>query len=341
MHVIRKTSIGPSGLEVGGQGLGCMNLTGFYGRPFDEQEGIRTVQTALDLGVTLLDTADTYGQSTDTGFGGNEAFVGKAIRGRRDEVVLATKFGLVNRAEATDGQSIRGDRAYVRSACDASLGRLGVEHIDLYFCHRLDPRVPVEETIGAMAELITAGKVRYLGVSAVSAQSLAAAAAVHPITALESEWSLFTRDIEVEVVPLARKLGVAIVPYAPLGRGFLTGQVRSFDDLAPDDFRRTAPRFQPGNFERNLDLVEHIKKLADDKHSSTAQIALAWLHAQGPDVVPIPGADRPGFVADNAAALDVPLTADDLAGIEAVFPFGAAAGARYGDMRQVSDAIVR
>jgi aryl-alcohol dehydrogenase-like predicted oxidoreductase len=339
--VIRKASIGPSRLEVGAQGLGCMNLTGFYGRPFDEQEGIRTVHAALDLGITLLDTADTYGQSTDTGFGGNEAFVGKAIQGRRDEVILATKFGLVDRSQATDGRTVRGNPAYVRSACEASLRRLGVDYIDLYFCHRLDPQVPVAETIGAMSELIEAGKVKHLGLSAVSAKSLADAAAIHPITAVESEWSLFTRDIEYEVVPAARELGVAIIPYAPLGRGFLTGQIRSLEDLAPDDYRRSAPRFQPGNFERNVDLVGHINKLAAEKHSSAAQIALAWLHAQGPDVVPIPGADRPSFVTENAAALDVPLTADDLAGIEAVFPFGAAAGARYADMRQVSDAFTQ
>jgi aryl-alcohol dehydrogenase-like predicted oxidoreductase len=336
-EMIRKTELG-NGLEVGAQGLGCMNLTGFYGRPFDEPVALATVKQALDLGITLLDTADEYGTVTQAGFGGNEKFVGKAIRGRRDEVVLVSKFGFVNPDEAVDDRKVRGDAAYVKASCDASLSRLGVDHIDLYFCHRLDPRVELEETIGAMADLVAAGKVRHIGLSAVSADSLRQAARVHPITALESEWSLWTRDIEYEVVPAARELGVGIMPYTPLGRGFLTGQLRSFDDLAPDDYRRQSPRFQGENFAKNLELVEHVKKLAESKGCTTPQLALAWLHAQGDFVVPIPGADRPEYVAENVGALDVQLSKNEVDAINDVFPLNAAAGARYTDMAHVSDA---
>lgn len=334
--MIRKSEIGPFGLEVSAQGLGCMSLTGFYGRQFEPQLATRTIRAALDLGITLLDTSDLYGGGV---FGLNEEFVGRAIRGRRDSVILATKFGMTNPSTQSDGRKFNGEPAYVKSACDASLRRLGVDHIDLYFCHRLDPAVAVEETVGAMAELVSAGKVRYLGLCAVSAHSLRAALTVHPITALESEWSLFTRDIEREVVPAAREHSVAIVPYSPLGRGVLSGQVRAYDDLTSGDYRRSLPRFQPGNLEHNLELVAELEQMAAAKNCTPAQIALAWLHGQGPDVIPIPGADRPEFVAENVAALDLEMTEKDFAAIEAVFPPGAAFGARYSDMTSIGDAV--
>lgn len=338
--MIRTTALGSAGLKVGAQGLGCLNLTGYYGRAFDKRSALATVSRAFEVGATLLDTGDIYGAHFGPGFGANEEFVGKAIRGRRSEVSLATKFGLVDtKSVGDDGRTIRGDAPYVQSACDASLRRLGVDHIDLYYCHRVDPSVPVEETVGAMAELVKAGKVRFLGLSAVSAATLSRAATVHPITALESEWSLWTRDIEADVAPRARELGIGIVPYAPLGRGFLTGQVRSHDDLAPDDYRRTSPRFQGDNFARNLELVDRVRILARQKNCTMPQIALAWLHAQGDDVVPIPGADRPSYVSENVGALNVELGPDELASIEAIFPVGAAAGARYADMSTVSDAV--
>jgi aryl-alcohol dehydrogenase-like predicted oxidoreductase len=240
---------------------------------------------------------------------------------------------------AVDSSNFRADPDYVKSACEASLQRLGVDCIDLYFAHRLSPAVPVEDTVGAMADLVKAGKVRFLGLSGVSATSLSRAASVHPITALESEWSLWTRDIEYEVLPVARQLGIGIIAYAPLGRGFLTGQVRSFDALAPDDVRRTFPRFQGANFERNLQLVEHIKQLARKRNCTPAQLALAWLHVQGSDVVPIPGGERPEQVSENVGALDVQLNADELSVIDSIFPLGAAAGARYPDMSHVSDGV--
>lgn len=337
--------LGSQGMEVSRQGLGCMSLTGFYGRAFDERAALDTLTQALDLGVTLLDTADIYGDGLgddSSGFGGNEAFVGRAIRGLRSSVVLATKFGYQPRRHVGNRKEQpgpRGDAAYVASACDASLQRLGVDHIDLYICHRLDPRIAVEETIGAMADLVTAGKVRFLGVSSVSATELRTAAAVHPISVLQSEWSLWTRDIEVEELAVARELGVGIMPYSPLGRGFLTGQVRSFNDLGDRDLRRDSPRFQGNSFALNLQLVEHLTELATTKGCSTAQLALAWLQAMGADVVAIPGADRTEQVIDNVGALDVRLDAGDLAAIEALFPFGVAAGAPYRDLYQVRDAV--
>jgi aryl-alcohol dehydrogenase-like predicted oxidoreductase len=347
--MIRTTTLGKLGLQVGAQGLGCNNLTGFYGRAFDEKFAQRTVDLALDLGVTLLDTADVYGVGGDIGFGGNEIFVGKAIRGRRGDVVLTSKFGWLDQPDRSASQkevaqwgvnasSVRVDPEYMRSACDASLQRLGVDYIDLYFCHRLVPDVPVEETVGAMAELVEAGKVRFLGLSSVSSEALSRACAVHPITAVESEWSLWTRDIESEVLSVARRLGVGIIAYAPLSRGMLTGQVRSYDDLGEDDFRRYSPRFQEGNFERNLALVDHITGLAQKKGCTPSQLALAWLHAQGDDVVPIPGADRPEFVSENVGALEIELDAEELSTIDMVFPLGVTAGARYADMSSVSDA---
>jgi aryl-alcohol dehydrogenase-like predicted oxidoreductase len=345
--MIGKANLG--GLVVGAQGLGCNNLTGFYGKAFDEQVALRTIDKALELGVTLLDTSDTYGHST-VGFGGNEVFVAKAIKGRRSRVVVATKFGFVPQAagdraktnkveEGVTSASVRGDPEYVKTACEGSLERLGVDYIDLYFAHRVSPDVPVEETVGAMADLVKAGKVRYLGLCGVSASLLSRAASIHPIAVLESEWSLWTRDIEYEMLSVARRLGTGIMPYAPLGRGFLTGQLRSFEDLPPDDFRRSFPRFQGENFARNLKLVDHVRALAKGKNCTPAQLALAWLHAQGNDVVPIPGSDTPQYVAENVGALNVRLTADELSAIDAIFPLGAASGDRYPNMSQISDAV--
>jgi aryl-alcohol dehydrogenase-like predicted oxidoreductase len=319
-------TLGRSGLEVSAQGLGCMGMSDFYGDG-DEAESIATIHRALDLGVTFLDTADMYGT------GANERLLAKALAGRRDEVVLATKFAIVRHPDGT--REIDGRPEYVRSACDASLQRLGTDRIDLYYQHRVDPRTPIEDTVGAMAELVGEGKVRHLGLSEPSAATLRRACAVHPITALQSEWSLWSRDIEDEMVPAARELGVGIVPYSPLGRGFLTGAITSPDDFAPDDFRRNHPRFQGDNFRRNLDLVAKVKEIAAEKGCRPGQLALAWLLAQGDDVVPIPGTKRRRYLEENVAACDVVLTADDIARIEAVAPRGAASGDRYADMAAV------
>jgi aryl-alcohol dehydrogenase-like predicted oxidoreductase len=346
---MQKKTLGTQGLQVGAQGLGCMNLTGFYGKPFDKKTALAAVDKALELGVTFFDSSDAYGHHT-IGFGENERFLGEALRAKRDRAVIGTKFGFLESAAGRGGDknlsekgvnstTVRADPSYVQSACEASLKRLGVDHIDVYFAHRLSPDVPVEETVGAMAGLVKAGKVRHLGLCGVSAELLKRAAAIHPVAALESEWSLWTRDIEYEVLAVARSLGTGIVTYAPLGRGFLTGELRSFDDLARDDFRRTFPRFQGENFKRNLELVDHVKKVANEKGCTGPQLALAWLNAQGNDVIPIPGAERPEYVIDNVGALDVKLTAEDLAAIDAIFPLGAAAGARYANMTQVSDAV--
>src|SRR5665213_1783301 len=317
-------ALGNSGLVVSSQGLGCMGMSEFYGAG-DETESVATIHRALDLGVTFLDTADMYGPFT------NEELVGRAINGRRDEVVLATKFGIFRTADPLV-RSIRGDAEYVRAACEASLKRLGVDHIDLYYQHRTDGGVPIEETVGAMAELVAAGKVRYLGISEASAESIRRANAVHPITALQSEWSLWSRDIEDEIVPTARELGIGIVPYSPLGRGFLTGQITTVDDLAPDDFRRDSPRFAGENFESNLQLVARVRELAAEKGCTPGQLALAWLLHQGADVVPIPGTRRLERLEENADAMDVALSAEDLRRIAEAAPVGAAAGERYADM---------
>jgi aryl-alcohol dehydrogenase-like predicted oxidoreductase len=316
------------GLEVSALGLGCMGMSEFYG-PADEDEAVRTIHRALELGVTLLDTADVYGPFT------NEELVGRAIKGRRDDVVLATKFGNVRDADGTR-LGIRGDRDYVLQACDASLQRLGVDHIDLYYQHRVDPNTPIEETVSAMAELVQAGKVRYLGLSEAAAETIRRADATHPITALQSEYSLWSRDPEAEVLPTVRELGIGFVAYSPLGRGFLSGRFRSPDDIPEGDFRRNHPRFQGENFGRNLDLVERVQELAAEKAVTPGQLALAWVLAQGDDVVPIPGTTRVGHLEENAAALEVELTPDDLAELEAVFPAGAAAGDRYADMSTVN-----
>jgi aryl-alcohol dehydrogenase-like predicted oxidoreductase len=320
-------TLGTGGLEVSAEGLGCMGMSEFYG-PGDESESIATIHRALELGVTLLDTADMYGPYR------NEELVGRAIADRRDQVVLATKFGIVRGNDPTD-RSIRGDAAYVRQACDASLARLGVDHIDLYYQHRSDGNVPIEETVGAMAELVSAGKVRYLGLSEAAPDTLRRASAVHPIAALQSEWSLWSRDIEGDVVDTARELGIGIVAYSPLGRGFLTGQISSPDDLADGDFRAHNPRFMGENFDRNIELVDKVRSLAEAKGCTPGQLALAWVLARGDDVVPIPGTKRRRYLEENVAALDVELSAQDREDIEAVFPVGAGAGDRYPDMSGV------
>ncbi|MFC9438188.1 aldo/keto reductase [Nocardia sp. NPDC057030] len=307
-------------LAVSAQGLGCMGMSHGYGDA-DDAQSIETLRHALDLGVSLLDTADFYGS------GHNEELLGKAIAGRRDEVVLATKFGFANKlGEPT---RIRGDAAYVRQACDASLRRLGVDHIDLYYQHRVDPQVPIEETVGAMAELVRAGKVRHLGLSEAGAHTIRRAHAVHPIAALQSEWSLWTRDLEAEIAPACRELGIGIVPFSPLGRGFLTGKYNSVDGLADNDVRRTQPRFADGNLERNLAIVAQLNELAEAKGVTAGQLALAWVQHRGDNVVPIPGTRRTQYLAENLAALAIELSADDLAAIEAAAPREQIAGTRY------------
>ncbi|WP_275463497.1 aldo/keto reductase [Streptomyces noursei] len=308
------------GLVVSAQGLGCMGMSHGYGASDDDQS-IATLRHALDLGVSLLDTADFYGA------GHNEELIGRAIAGRRDEVVLATKFGFANRlGEPT---AIRGDAAYVREACDASLRRLGVDHIDLYYQHRVDPDVPIEETVGAMAELVAAGKVRHLGLSEAGADTLRRAHAVHPIAALQSEWSLWTRDLEQEIAPVCRELGIGLVPFSPLGRGFLTGRYTSVEGLSESDVRRTQPRFADGNLEQNLAIVAKLDELAAEKGVTAGQLALAWVQHRGDDVVPIPGTRRRKYLEENLAALDVRLSEEELAAIGAAAPADEVAGTRY------------
>jgi aryl-alcohol dehydrogenase-like predicted oxidoreductase len=314
-------ALGRSGLTVSAEGLGCMGMSAFYG-PTDEAEGIATIQRALDLGVTFLDTADMYG------IGANETLVGKAIADRRDEVVLATKFGIFLDPARPGQRDVRGDPEYVRQACDASLARLGVDHIDLYYQHRPDPKVPIEDTVGAMAELVAAGKVGHLGLSEASAATIRRAVAVHPIAALQSEWSLFTRDIEPEIVPTCRELGIGIVPYSPLGRGLLTGAYTSSGDFAAEDFRQTQPRFQGDNLATNLALVDVVRAVAAERGATPGQVALAWVLAQGDDVAPIPGTKRRRYLEENVAAVDVALTPEDLARLDGLTP----AGDRYADM---------
>jgi aryl-alcohol dehydrogenase-like predicted oxidoreductase len=311
--------LGKHGPTVGAIGLGCMGMSEFYGAT-DEAESIATVHRALELGVTLLDTADMYGPHT------NEELVGRAIRGRRDGVVLATKFGV----QRTGGErAINGRPDYVKSACDASLRRLGVDVIDLYYQHRVDPDTPIEETVGAMAELVQAGKVRFLGLSEAAPDTLRRACQVHPISALQTEYSLWTRDPEDGLLDVCRELGVGFVAYSPLGRGFLTGQIQRFEDLAPDDFRRFSPRFQGENFGKNLALVEHLTQVARDKGVTAGQLALAWVLSRSDDIVPIPGTKRRSYLEENLAAERISLTADELARIDAIAPVGAAAGLRY------------
>jgi aryl-alcohol dehydrogenase-like predicted oxidoreductase len=301
-------------------GLGCMGMSEFYGA-LDEAEAIATIHRALELGISLLDTADMYGPHT------NERLVGRAIAGRRDAVVLATKFGIVRDPADPTARAINGRPEYVREACEASLRRLGLDHIDLYYQHRVDPDTPIEETVGAMAELVQEGKVLHLGLSEAGPATLRRANAVHPIAALQTEYSLWSRDPEDEILPTVRELGIGFVAYSPLGRGFLSGQIRSLDDLAPDDYRRHSPRFQGENFERNLQLVQRVEELARDKGVTAGQLALAWVLHQGEDIVPIPGTKRRAYLEENAAAVDVQLTADELRTIAEALP--EVAGTRY------------
>jgi aryl-alcohol dehydrogenase-like predicted oxidoreductase len=319
---MRQRKLGRGGPVVSALGLGCMGMSEFYGWR-DDAESLATIQRALELGVTFFDTADTYGPFT------NERFLGRAIRGRRDRVVIATKFGILRDADSPGFAGVSGKPSYVKKACEESLRRLGVDCIDLYYQHRPDPETPIEETIGAMAQLVREGKVRYLGLSEAEADRIRRAHAVHPITALQSEYSLWTRDPEDEVLGVCRELGIGFVPYSPLGRGFLTGKITRFEDLAPDDYRRTAPRFQGENFERNLKLVQQVTEIARDKGCTPAQLALAWVLAQGQDIVPIPGTKRRKYLEENVGALEVMLTADDLERIDEVAPKDVAAGSRY------------
>jgi len=321
-------TLGSQGLEVSELGLGCMGMSEFYGAA-DEDESIATIHRALDLGVDFLDTADMYGPFT------NEQLVGRAIAGRRDEVVLATKFG---NARGPNGEwlGIRGDADYVRQACDDSLERLGVDYIDLYYQHRVDRSTPIEETVGAMAELVEAGKVRYVGLSEASPDTIRRAHATHPISALQSEYSLWSRDPEEDALPTVRELGIGFVAYSPLGRGFLSGAIRSLEDLAEDDYRRRNPRFQGANFQRNLDLADAVRAIADEKGVMPSQLALAWVLSRGDDVVPIPGTKRRQYLEENAGAADVQLTSEELQRIESAFPKGATAGDRYPDMSTVN-----
>lgn len=318
---MKTRKLGNQGLEVSELGLGCMGMSEFYGSG-DEQEAIATIHQAIDLGINFLDTADMYGPFT------NEKLVGRAIKDRRAQVILATKFGNVRSAEG-GWLGINGKPEYVRQSCDASLQRLGVDVIDLYYQHRVDVTVPIEETVGAMAELVQQGKVRYLGLSEAAAATIRRAQAIHPISALQTEYSLWSRDPEDEILPTLRELGIGFVPYSPLGRGFLTGAIASPDDFAPDDFRRISPRFQGENFAKNLELVEQVKAIATEKGITAGQLALAWLLAQGDYIVPIPGTKRRKYLEENIGAATVTLTAEDIHRINAVAPQGIAAGDRY------------
>ena len=320
--------LGSRGLEVSAVGLGCMGMSEFYGA-IDEDEAVATIHRALELGVTLIDTADIYGPFT------NERLVGRAIAGRRDKVVLATKFGNVRREDGS-WVGIDGRPAYVHSACDASLKRLGVEYIDLYYQHRVDKKVPIEETVGAMAELVGAGKVRHLGLSEASPETIRRAHAVHPITALQTEYSLWSRDPEERLLPTVRELGIGFVAYAPIGRGFLSGRFRSPDDVGDEgDFRSRHPRFQGDNFRRNRELLERLEALAAEKGVTPAQLALAWVLHQGDDIVPIPGTKRRTYLQENVAAVEIELSQEDLARIDEAAPRGVTAGDRYADMSNI------
>jgi aryl-alcohol dehydrogenase-like predicted oxidoreductase len=322
---VQRTKLGSQGLEVSAQGLGCMGMTWAYGTG-DEQAGLETIHRALELGVTLLDTAVVYGPYT------NERLVGRAIAGRRDQVQIATKFGFSFDPENPYGpRGLDGSPENVKRVCDASLERLGTDYIDLYYQHRVDPAVPIEETVGAMAELVAAGKVRYMGLSEASPEIIRRAHATHPLTAVQSEYSLWTRDPEAEVLPTLRELGIGLVAYSPLGRGFLTGQIRSLDDLPEDDWRRSNPRFQEEALRQNVELADRVQALAEERGVSPAQLALAWVHAKGQDIVPIPGTKRPERLEENVAALEVQLSDDDVAALDQAIPADAVVGGRYRD----------
>jgi aryl-alcohol dehydrogenase-like predicted oxidoreductase len=319
---MEKRQLGRSGLTVSAIGFGCMGMSDFYG-PRDDAQSLDTLNRALELGVTFWDTSDAYGPHR------NEELIGRAIRGRRDQVTIATKFGIVRTPDDPTRREISGRPEYIRAACEASLKRLGTDVIDLYYQHRVDPNTQIEDTVGAMSELVKAGKVRYLGLSEAAPETIRRAHKVHPIAALQNEYSLWSRDPEDNILALLRELGIGLVAYSPLGRGFLTGQIKKFDDLAPDDFRRFSPRFQPENFAKNLDLVARINEIAKQKRCAPGQLALAWVLAQGKDIVPIPGTKRRKYLEENVGALDVKLTAEDLKRIDEVAPKGAASGGRY------------
>ena len=329
---MQSRQLGRSGLTVSSLGLGCMGMSEFYG-PSDEAESIATIHRAIELGITFFDTADVYGPFK------NEELVGRAIRGKRDKLVIGTKFGIVRDPNNPKARGVNGRPEYIRQACEASLKRLGIDVIDLYYQHRVDPNTPIEETLGAMAELVSEGKIRHIGLSEASQKTLRRAAKIHPITALQTEYSLWSRDPESGILATCRELGIGFVAYSPLGRGFLTGQIKRFDDFAPDDFRRGISRFQGENFQKNVDLVAKVEEIAKEKSCTPSQLALAWVLAQGEDIVPIPGTRRRKNLEENAGAVNVKLTAEDLLRINEVFPHGVAAGQRYSEqMMKLIDA---